>query len=67
QHAARAATGNHGSKLAWRKVILELQGMMRDDQPYSAAARAYVSTFRNIWWVEKIVLGIGGQTVTGAM
>lgn len=66
EYAARAATDN-GSRLAWGRVILELQGMTRPSQPYSSAARAYVSTFRNIWWVEEIVLGIGGQSVTGAM
>jgi hypothetical protein len=40
------------------RIVLELQGLMNRDQTYSAAARAFIVSFRSIWWVERYVLQI---------
>lgn len=39
-------------------IVFELRRLMRQDQVFSAAARAYVSSFRHLWWVEFHVLEV---------
>jgi hypothetical protein len=55
-------------------IVLELRKLMDRDMCYSAAARAYVMSFRSYWWVELLVLRIvavpspaqGGGTTSGS-
>jgi hypothetical protein len=40
----------------FRSVITDLIELMHPRQHYSAAARAYIRSFRHHWWIESIVL-----------
>ena len=46
------ATGDLGAKEALKETVRELIELTRHTQQYSAAAKAYISTFRYIWWIE---------------
>lgn len=48
--------GDLGSRKALRDIAIELAALMREEQPYSAAAKAYISVFRNLWWVSHCIL-----------
>ena len=56
QFAKRWANGELGSREALKNVVTDLRELMKEDQPYSAAASAYISIFREVWWVRDILL-----------
>lgn len=41
---------------AFKDVIRDLRALMAASAPYSVAARGYIEGFRNVWWVDQIVL-----------
>jgi hypothetical protein len=40
----------------FRNVLIDLLDLMKPDRHYSAAARAYIRSFKHHWWIESIVL-----------
>lgn len=42
----------------FNEIVFELRRLMSQDQVFSSAARAYVSSFRSLWWVEFYVLEV---------
>lgn len=56
QHAARAEHGNPAARTSLKSIASELADMTKEDQPYSAAATAYLLTHRDVWWVRDVVL-----------
>lgn len=58
QHAELTEKGDKGSRLALKNIAMDLADMAREDKPYSAAVTAYISIYREIWWVRDIVLKI---------
>ncbi len=57
-HAQLFARGDTGSGKALRSIVAELADLIRESEPYSAAALAYISIYRAVWWVRDIVLKI---------
>lgn len=57
QDFASASSG--GCAPAFKDAIKDLRRMMRPWEEYSMAARAYVESFKHLWWVRDIVLGNG--------
>jgi hypothetical protein len=43
---------------AFYDAIRDLKNAMKSDQEYSAAARAYVESFKHIWWVREVVMKV---------
>jgi hypothetical protein len=52
----RARTGDIGSKEALKATARELITFTKENQPYSMAAKAYISMYRHIPWVRRAVL-----------
>jgi 5-methylcytosine-specific restriction endonuclease McrA len=57
-HAHLYCNGDKGSGVALKGIVTELLDMTREEKPFSAAATAYISIFRAVWWVRDIILKI---------
>ena len=55
REAPRQPTFTNAS-VAFKDVIRDLIAQMDPREEYSAAARGYVKTFRDVWWIRDIVL-----------
>lgn len=57
QYAERAKD-DVAAEVALRNLVTDLLDLTKEDRPYSAAASAYISSFRNVWWIRDVVLRI---------